>query len=209
MGSNLRINLKRWHFAVVLIIILVISIFSCIKQYSQKLDRGEMLSGFNHKTHEKHFDKEKVYCSNCHGMQFSLASETPKKAKSLSKDLMYPGMEECHFCHQNEKYAQIASQKCNLCHKDMSSIMPNDHKVDWISRHKMISKIENAQCAKCHRDDYCSDCHLRRDTVRQRVHDRNFMFSHSIEARANPKKCSTCHTAAYCKECHTERGITQ
>jgi len=174
----------------------------------KKLKRSVMLSTFSHKKHNKYFEQEKIYCSNCHFMQFSLEGKRRKDRGKLSSELLYPGMEECHYCHENKKYENAAPQECLLCHVALSGMMPDNHRVDWINRHKSASRIED-DCAKCHRDNYCSDCHLKRDTIRQRVHDRNYLYAHSIEARANPRKCVSCHTASYCLTCHIERGITR
>ncbi len=210
---NIRMKLKRIKFY--FLIVLTLTVFSCLKTgLSSKSDtdngkKKRILANFSHAIHESIFTKEKVVCSNCHYLQFSLKGLNKKANKKFSKRLTYPGMEECHWCHNNAQKANIASQKCILCHSQTDLLIPDNHKVDWLYRHRNISRIDKKECSNCHRDEFCSDCHLRRDDIRQRVHDRNYIFSHSIEVRTNPRKCVTCHTLEYCKECHTERGITQ
>jgi hypothetical protein len=167
-----------------------------------------ILSVFDHREHKNIFDKEKVFCSNCHFLEIPLEVKKAREREALS-GFLYPGMNECHYCHYNEKFANVASQQCTICHKDVTDIIPDDHKVNWLSRHATISRLEENECKKCHRDDYCNDCHLRRDTIRQRVHDRNYMYRHSIEARMNPRRCVSCHTVIYCKDCHYARGVEE
>ena len=185
-------------------------ILSCpAKRVTTKLQRQYMFSSFKHKKHDKFFKRENIVCANCHYMQVSLEGKTPQQADAISQEFMYPSMEECHFCHRNEKFKAEAPQNCMICHKDTQQIMPQNHRKDWLKEHKTVSRQTGGECASCHEENYCTDCHLRRDSVRQMVHERNYIFYHSIEARNNPRKCVSCHSAVFCKDCHTERGITQ
>lgn len=206
---------KKIYLTALVLIFVSLIFYACPKKNSpgssayKNLDRYPLISKFSHKAHKNVLKKERIICSNCHSMQISLENQPRNKRADLSGELLYPGMEECHYCHNNDKYEGNAPKECLTCHKDLGGMLPDNHKIDWLNRHKMISKLEKSECSKCHQDSYCTDCHLKRDTIRQRVHDRNFLYAHSVEARSNPRKCVSCHTAAYCLSCHTERGITQ
>ena len=191
---------------------LVFIFFSCLKGSIKKADVPSRKAGamyaFSHSTHEKIFAKEQIECSNCHLMQVKLSGKSADDDKKALAVLMMPGKNECHACHQNDSYT-VASQDCIKCHKDAGSIQPDNHRGDWRTRHRYISRVENRECSKCHKQDFCSDCHFKKDDVRQRMHDRNFIFAHSVEARGNPHTCTSCHTMTFCRNCHAERGVTK
>jgi hypothetical protein len=194
-------------------LIIGLSFFACLKETSNKrakpVVRSEATANFSHSRHEKIFAPEGLECTNCHAMGIPIPAEKQDSAAGISKKMIWPGKAECHACHQNESYASKATQSCIKCHGDSGTIMPANHKGDWKSGHKYISKVESKECSKCHKDDFCSECHFKKDNLRQLVHDRNYLFAHSVEARANPHKCTTCHTLTYCKNCHFERGVTK
>lgn len=148
---------------------------------------------FNHDKHHEYFPEYNVDCTLCHKTDDSYNREKVEKMG-------------CHYCHNNDQSPapKAARYKCITCHKDLSKVMPNDHKLNWISRHQTQAKQKKTACLKCHKGFFCTDCHQKRDDTNKTRHSRLFRYSHSIEARSNPKSCNNCHQVSFCKDCHAQ-----
>lgn len=156
-----------------------------------ELKAGSPLDLFDHTKHHTYFSALNTSCELCH--------KTPDSYSRAGADA-----EGCHSCHNNAQSPskKAADFKCITCHKNLESVKPKDHFLNWLSTHQTRAKEDKKGCLKCHQGYFCTACHQQRDTIDQTAHSRNYRYTHSIEARSNPQKCDRCHQVAFCKECH-------
>ena len=159
-------------------------------------------------THELHIKKQKLQCSNCH-----IGVENIEYADTRN----LPSMESCFNCHNN----RVASNECELCHKEIATLLPSSHEVvDFKTEHKKFVRAIGAenQCSSCHQEDFCQECHDanialftpqvsgKKNLVLQRVHELNYIYTHPIDAKGKEKDCYVCHDRkAFCVNCHTSK----
>jgi hypothetical protein len=175
---------------------------------------------FNHK---KHISEQKLECTNCH-------KGLDKVDYAYKAEQANPPMSQCFTCHND---ISVASNACESCHISTANLLPEDHKqVNFMKDHKFMAENSNANCAKCHNDDFCETCHIASnvtsvnspsdfptpyaphnftDGVKQqkitRVHDLNYRFNHGIDVMDKRLDCQTCHQVeTFCNECHDSNG---
>ncbi len=160
---------------------------------------------FKHKNHIEAFKNHKISCTDCHSFNIKNQVNDPL-SDPVQKGLLKPSSKVCHVCHFQAVRNPIPNQ-CALCHKDLSAITPESHKLNWKFRHGRVAENNPEACRKCHQESTCTQCHTQRDQLKPSVHRPNFRMTHSIEARARPESCATCHsTTSSCITCHT-RGL--
>jgi hypothetical protein len=182
------------------------------QRWGWKADRPiTPMKTFSHGAHRNVFEQNGIECFACHTMTARITGEGSEAAAAeairASKEAFYPGKETCHDCHYNPRRGNTAPDRCDLCHLDVQAIQPANHNHDWMNRHGVFAKADQATCETCHRPSTCQNCHVRRDQSVRTVHDRTFRFTHGIAARANPMACGQCHDLrSFCTTCHTQGG---
>lgn len=186
LNSNSIMTIKKLEIGLALFVLLI--------GFSGWAEEKHPFDIFDHEMHTTFFEGANVACETCHADPESFGDRS--RINPLG----------CHLCHNSSKPILEATQQCTVCHEG-GPPKPSSHKVDWIAKHQIYAKHNQAQCEQCHTNKmFCMECHKRRDTIQQTLHRRNFRFFHSIEARANPRKCDACHTVQYCQQCHAGRG---
>lgn len=193
--------MKRTASQIILLAGLIILAGSLLAPFKLSLARWEPkqvnvpLDLYNHNKHFARFGQYGVNCSLCH--------KTPDSYNREKVDRM-----GCHYCHNNGQSPapKAARFKCITCHKDLSQIKPDNHRLNWVDRHQTTAKSDKNYCYKCHKSYFCIDCHQKRDFVEKRMHTRNFRYYHSIVVRSNPRTCSNCHQRNFCKNCHASNN---
>ncbi len=185
------------------LLLLVPVAMSCIRTFDRRnvapVDRQMRWELFDHGRHQAVMINMELSCMNCHPNRPTLAKVLPNKWNGKTYS--------CHDCHRNPTMLAIATQKCNLCHKDLEPYRPVDHRLDWRNRHALFAGTQAMKCATCHASSECVACHLARNTIQQTAHPRTVMYYHSVEARSDPHKCGSCHQLAYCRDCHLKKGV--
>ncbi len=165
---------------------------------------------FSHKSHIA----RKNPCSTCHG-DFLLDKVTKATREQL------PKMKVCLGCHDGE----TAPSRCTTCHLSASGgVVQTDfaeagmlrpsgvlrgagHTMNFRDSHKFAAQNESAQCASCHKKDFCVDCH-NGVTKPMDFHIGDYVAMHAIDARRNRSDCSSCHRLqTFCQGCHSRVGI--
>ncbi len=176
---------------------------------------------FNHKFH---LESQKLNCETCH-------KGLDKVNYGKESSTVFPEMEQCATCHNNES---VATNECSSCHISTVNLLPDTHKeVNFLKNHKFAALQEDENCAMCHTNNFCEDCHVSTnrlgvkntasdfftpfsphkflDNTKQQqittVHDLNYRFTHGIDAKGKTKECQTCHQIeTFCAECHDSKG---
>ncbi len=173
--------------------------------------------------HSFHLSEQNLECTECHqGLE--------KVAYSFESVSLYPAMEKCYTCHNNQT---VASNACESCHISTANLIPDDHKfADFKKSHK-FSLTDEDNCIMCHDNSFCETCHVGttmldvtntaldfytpysphnfKDDINQqqitRSHDLNYRYTHGIDAKGRTSECQTCHdTELFCSECHNSTG---
>lgn len=110
---------------------------------------------------------------------------------------------------------------CSECHEGnlpsaMKSYARFNHTELFAKDHKGVASREEALCAVCHAESFCSDCHTNRRELkpslilgdrpdRELVHRGDFLTLHRIEGKIDPVSCYRCHgrtNNGICQSCH-------
>jgi hypothetical protein len=110
---------------------------------------------------------------------------------------------KCFACHQNLTPHAEARSQCVACHEVMR---PASHTARWKDDlHGKYAALDRAECATCHRQDYCSRCH----NELPRSHYPLPIFkngAHAMPAMLDQRACMTCHTfQSTCASCHVNQ----
>lgn len=177
-------------------------------------------------SHKFHIGTEKKQCADCH-------SGLDKVKYSNEAASLFPKMESCISCHNNEK----AMKNCEGCHTNLTSLTPRDHKkTNFLNEHKLaLASSPNNNCMMCHSDNFCQVCHsapnysgentkenffvpyyTKEGAVRTdrealqkltTVHNLNYKFTHGLDANQKRFECKTCHDpVTFCASCHQNDG---
>ncbi|MBT2657282.1 NapC/NirT family cytochrome c [Bacillus sp. ISL-18] len=178
--------------------------------YTTDLDRWDSQVGTEAMSDIKFIRPDMDTCIECH------------KARKVTT--------ECSACHKtgmvpkSHKKANFATkthglqaatnlQKCNQCHKDMSTVPIEGYEdVPAVTKylHKdsgTIQKLKN-QYDYAKENTFCKDCHSKRPAS----HSSSWMKDHGSEASKNKQECLACHnyqqaggvstTMVACASCH-------
>lgn len=109
---------------------------------------------------------------------------------------------------------------CTKCHgfkKEPLDFERYNHTTLFTESHRMVAYQDEAVCALCHNQSFCSDCHATRvelkpslksqtENYRRVQHRGDYLSRHRIEGRVDPSSCFRCHgnpkSAQTCLSCH-------
>jgi hypothetical protein len=96
---------------------------------------------------------------------------------------------------------------CKTCHENINKDTPWDnHKTDWINRHKIFAAEEKPLCTQCHIQENCRECHQQQAPS---SHINSWTGKlHGIEATWGRESCQVCHQDDFCFECHLNNPPT-
>ena len=160
---------------------------------------------FSHSAHEGVAASLGFECTVCHPFTVDVLEAHPERAAEVSRSLLIPGKEACHFCHKDVGAPVATIRRCTLCHQDLRPLRPADHGPRWTDTHGQGARRGGDACRDCHREADCVGCHLRRDVAQRAAHPPTWRTFHAVEARLEPGRCQRCHVASTCVRCH-ERG---
>src|SRR5690606_19228098 len=84
----------------------------------------------------------------------------------------------------------------------------DDHRFDYLERHRNTSQADSQYCLNCHTESYCEDCHNGVEKPLA-IHPPNYTQIHAIEAYSDEQECYACHTRTdFCMGCHNQVGLT-
>ena len=154
---------------------------------------------YPHDAHRDIMKQEGDSCLRCH--PFSKNEQADKKRlREITVIANEPLEAICHSCHVDQ---HTAPSRCDLCHRDMSVIWPEDHDIDYKNRHAETARRDADDCARCHIDvSFCADCHFQRQTLQRNQHSPAYAGMHGLDARFDNRSCASCHNADYCANCH-------
>lgn len=94
------------------------------------------------------------------------------------------------------------------------------HRGDFVGRHAVEARADQAMCRRCHGESYCTDCHRSQNLVPDAKDPRsphpplfsqpNSPNSHALIARRDIASCASCHdqgAQSNCVGCHKVGGI--
>ncbi|MHB8876437.1 MAG: cytochrome c3 family protein [Myxococcaceae bacterium] len=93
------------------------------------------------------------------------------------------------------------------------------HRNDFVSRHQIEARADEARCQRCHGVSFCQSCHALQGLTPQGVtsvnpHPQGFVGpgpgSHAVEARRDIVRCAACHdqgASSICVDCHRVGGV--
>ena len=94
------------------------------------------------------------------------------------------------------------------------------HRNDFLGRHSIEARADEARCLRCHGDSFCQSCHLAQNLTSNAAaprdpHPPGWSFPgspdfHGIEARRDIASCASCHdqgAQSNCVGCHRVGGV--
>lgn len=85
---------------------------------------------------------------------------------------------------------------------------PESHSANFAYTHGIALHTDEADCASCHTETFCTDCHVGL-TAPIAIHPPGFLSLHGPEALARANDCASCHTTTrFCAECHQQSDLT-
>lgn len=126
----------------------------------------------------------------------------------------------CAQCHEQrfctDCHASTSVQKADLTwpeRVDRGFI----HRNDFLSRHMVEARADEALCQRCHGQSFCQDCHAKQgllpgDGRGVNPHPAAYAegSAHGRDARRNVSSCAACHdqgAASNCVTCHRVGGV--
>jgi hypothetical protein len=85
---------------------------------------------------------------------------------------------------------------------------PDDHRFDYLEKHRRSASSDEAYCATCHTKAFCTDCHngVIKPTA---IHPPGYAQLHAIDAYGDDTQCSSCHNRQdFCITCHQQVGLS-
>ena len=165
-------------------------------------------------SHRRHLTAG-AQCVDCHGDMVGVA---------LTDRRALPSMRDCWQCHDGEP--ESPSQDCTTCHLSLGdgrvrtdfpagklipsgTIVPDDHRLDFLSRHATMTDVSREYCQSCHTENFCVDCH-NGVTKPVAIHPPNYAQLHAFDAQSDSAQCSNCHSLqSFCLGCHEQTGVGQ
>ena len=159
---------------------------------------------YPHKAHMDNMMESGDSCMLCHPFSKNNIHDE-KKLKPLNQINNEPLQAICHDCHV-EKIT--APSECRLCHRDPSTIWPQNHNHYYKNSHAQDARDDQESCGQCHKQlSFCTDCHFRRNSgggfSGTNVHKLGYRSLHGLDARIAPATCGSCHQSNYCSDCHS------
>lgn len=126
----------------------------------------------------------------------------------------------CSMCHEQTFCSQCHAAKTTAAKPEF--IMPERvdrnfiHRNDFLSRHPIEARADEASCLRCHGVNSCQSCHAQNGLSPQNPgvdpHPPNFGDGsvHGPQARRDIVSCAACHdqgAASNCVSCHKVGGI--
>jgi hypothetical protein len=183
-------------------------------------------------------------CLSCHGHKEHYAAGA---CETCHDDLgRFPVRPVASFSHEGNfirthgDHARTSAETCAKCHDQTSCAdchartvpmkvelrFPEDvvsefiHRGDYVSRHMIEARADQATCQRCHGTSFCDSCHtvnnLTSTAVDPRMpHPPGWSFPgsadfHGTAARRDIASCASCHdqgAASVCVQCHRVGGI--
>jgi hypothetical protein len=172
--------------------------------------------------HQEQFDEGR--CDACH-LDLTRYPIKPLSAFTHQGDFvkthrLEANTQACATCHEQNF--------CADCHTKTTPMKPERflservdrnfiHRADFIGRHAIEARSDQALCMRCHGTTYCSDCHARSGLTTAsgrplNPHPLGYAQGkqHGQEARRGISECAACHdqgAASNCVSCHKVGGI--
>lgn len=85
---------------------------------------------------------------------------------------------------------------------------PDDHRFDYLEKHRRTASSDEAYCSSCHSKAFCTDCH--NGVIKPAaIHPPGYAQTHAIDAYSDETQCSSCHNRQdFCLTCHQQQGLT-
>jgi hypothetical protein len=162
---------------------------------------------FVHADHRTRFLEARITCMACHVIGMTTGTDDFQAVKRVDSAVLVPAREACHDCHTGALRFPRAPSRCDGCHTNLASLLPEDHDQGWAADHGEASLVHGSSCDLCHPVSDCTTCHARRDQGQHRVHPATFRATHGIEARLDAARCQRCHLRSSCEACHAGGGL--
>lgn len=162
-----------------------------------------------HFPHRMHTDAG-VECETCHqgvrNVELATRAQLPLMAECLS--CHDDGAEDCTTCHLSDRDGRLITELPSGSLVPKGRFRPDDHRLDFNTRHATASRADSAACTSCHSEDWCLDCH--NNTVKPiAMHPPNYALTHAFDAQTQGGDCTgSCHVAQdFCVSCHERTGV--
>ena len=178
--------------------------------------------------HNHSADVEEGGCARCHTdlrkyplkpiAQFSHGGDYVKQHGRTARS----SSEACAKCH-DQRFWSDCHGKSNSTRIEVKFAEDVDrdfiHRGDYVARHALEAKADQALCQRCHGTSYCQSCHALNNratgTLNPRSpHPEGYAMpgprSHAVEARRDIANCASCHdqgARTNCIQCHKVGGI--
>jgi Cytochrome c7 and related cytochrome c len=179
--------------------------------------------------HEHRRDYDAGRCRACH-LDLKRYPLAPVAAFSHAGD----------FVHEHARPARAADATCAECHEQtfcadchartvatkIETKMPERvgadfiHRDDFLGRHAIEARADEASCARCHGESFCQSCHTAQNLTPLGANPRDphppgWSFPGSVQfhgpaARRDIASCASCHdqgARSVCVDCHRSGGI--
>ena len=170
-------------------------------------DPDDPYGRFVHADHRSRFLEARITCLACHPIGMTTGTDDFRAVKQVDKAVLVPARESCHDCHTGAMRFPRAPSRCDGCHTNLATLLPQDHDQGWAEDHGEASLVHGSSCDLCHPVSDCTTCHARRDQGQHRVHPATFRATHGVEARLDASRCQRCHLRSSCEACHTGAGL--
>ncbi len=177
--------------------------------------------------HEDEVDADEISrdtCGKCH-LEKDLENieshdyEIPTRGVFRHSEALNDSCRECHVDTVKEGSTKVAfwtrddvieirnrahslGFDCQTCHENINKQTPWDnHKTDWIKRHRQFAEEENPVCTQCHSQENCRECHQQQAPSSHTNLWR--LQTHGIEASWGRENCQVCHQNDFCSACHS------
>jgi hypothetical protein len=180
------------------------------------------------KCHEHRVDFDEGRCGRCHTdlkrfplkpvAEFSHAGDFVRQHGSVARSTA----DACAQCHDQtfcaDCHAKTAPTRVEL---KFSENVTSDfiHRGDYLTRHSIEARFDQALCQRCHGTSFCADCHKQENvgpggSNPRNPHPSGWAFagptSHAVAARRDIVSCASCHDQganSNCVGCHKVGGI--
>jgi hypothetical protein len=131
-------------------------------------------------------------------------------------------VETCAQCHEQtfctDCHAQTVSTRVELKYTERVAA-DFIHRNDFLSRHALEARADEASCRRCHGSSFCADCHAAQNLTPLAANPRNphppgwaqpGPNNHGAAARRDVESCAACHdqgAQSICVTCHKVGGI--
>ncbi len=119
--------------------------------------------------------------------------------------------DDCRSCHVGASPAVVDAlpdrRDIRAPGVGLTRSAPGSHESPFFPEaHGTLAGSDDATCATCHTEGYCTDCHD--GPAGSSYHPDGFASGHSAAAFARADECASCHeTTVFCRSCHVESGL--